>query len=223
MKRRAGRTVAIGVALGISLGFITSVLDIDKDVFMKYYIVAAILIVLGVFLYNLLYIRKHNQEMNQAINLLNEGKTEEYMVRVSELERKVKGKALKNLMRLNLTAGYCDLKEYEKALEILETLRKEKLKGDVELVWRLNTCLCYFYTGRTKEAMQLYNESKAFFSASKKKGLHVPNIAILDMLAMIEDGRKKEARQYLDFAREKWPQMRLEEDYRMIDALLNKK
>ncbi|MBR6501368.1 MAG: hypothetical protein IKT25_07665, partial [Firmicutes bacterium] len=136
MKRRAGRTVAIGVALGISLGFITSVLDIDRDVFMKYYIVAAILIVLGVFLYNLLYIRKHNQEMNQAINLLNEGKTEEYMVRVSELERKVKGKALKNLMRLNLTAGYCDLKEYEKALEILETLRKEKLKGDVELVWR---------------------------------------------------------------------------------------
>ena len=223
MKRRAGRTVAIGVALGISLGFITSVLDIDKDVFMKYYIVAAILIVLGVFLYNLLYIRKHNQEMNQAINLLNEGKTEEYMVRVSELERKVKGKALKNLMRLNLTAGYCDLKEYEKALEILESLRKEKLKGDVELVWRLNTCLCYFYTGRTKEAMQLYNESKAFFSASKKKGLHVPNIAILDMLAMIEDGRKKEARQYLEFAREKWPQMRLEEDYRMIDALLNKK
>ena len=223
MKRRVGRTLAIGVALGISLGFITSVLDIDKDVFMKYYIVAAILIVAGVFLYNYLYIRKHNQEMSQAINLLNEGKTEEYMVRVSELERKVKGKALKNLMRLNLTAGYCDLKEYEKALEILETLRKEKLKGDVELVWRLNTCLCYFYTGRTKEAMQLYNESKAFFSASKKKGLHVPNIAILDMLAMIEDGRKKEARQYLDFAREKWPQMRLEEDYRMIDALLNKK
>ena len=223
MKRRAGRTVAIGVALGISLGFITSVLDIDRDVFMKYYIVAAILIVLGVFLYNLLYIRKHNQEMNQAINLLNEGKTEEYMVRVSELERKVKGKALKNLMRLNLTAGYCDLKEYEKALEILETLRKEKLKGDVELVWRLNTCLCYFYTGRRKEAMQLYNESKALFSSSKKKGLHVPNIAILDMLAMIEDGRKKEARQYLEFAREKWPQMRLEEDYRMIDALLNKK
>ncbi|MBR5000822.1 MAG: hypothetical protein IKY08_02550 [Firmicutes bacterium] len=223
MKRRAGRTVAIGVALGISLGFITSVLDIDRDVFMKYYIVAAILIVVGVFLYNLLYIRKHNQEMNQAINLLNEGKTEEYMVRVSELERKVKGKALKNLMRLNLTAGYCDLKEYEKALEILETLRKEKLKGDVELVWRLNTCLCYFYTGRRKEAMQLYNESKALFSSSKKKGLHVPNIAILDMLAMIEDGRKKEARQYLEFAREKWPQMRLEEDYRMIDALLNKK
>ena len=223
MKRRVGRTLAIGVALGISLGFITSVLDIDKDVFMKYYILVAILIVLGVFLYNLLYIRKHNQEMNQAINLLNEGKTEEYMVRVSELERKVKGKALKNLMRLILTAGYCDLKEYEKALEILETLRKEKLKGDVELVWRLNTCLCYFYTGRTKEAMQLYNESKAFFSASKKKGLHVPNIAILDMFAMIHDGRKKEARQYLDFAREKWPQMRLEEDYRMIDALLNKK
>ena len=223
MKRRVGRTLASGVFLGIALGFITSALDIDKDVFLKYYIVVAILIVVGVFLYNLLYIRKHNQEMNQAINLLNEGKTEEYMVRVSELERKVKGKALKNLMRLNLTAGYCDLKEYEKALEILETLRKEKLKGDVELVWRLNTCLCYFYTGRRKEAMQLYNESKALFSSSKKKGLHVPNIAILDMLAMIEDGRKKEARQYLEFAREKWPQMRLEEDYRMIDALLNKK
>ena len=223
MKRRVGRTLAIGVALGISLGFITSVLDIDKDVFMKYYILVAILIVAGVFLYNYLYIRKHNQEMSQAINLLNEGKTEEYMVRVSELERKVKGKALKNLMRLNLTAGHCDLKEYEKALEILESLRKEKLKGDVELVWRLNTCLCYFYTGRTKEAMQLYNESKVLFTSSKKKGLHVPNIAILDMLAMIEDGRKKEARQYLDFAREKWPQIRLEEDYRMIDALLNKK
>ena len=220
MKRRVGRTLAIGVALGISLGFITSVLDIDKDVFMKYYIVAAILIVAGVFLYNYLYIRKHNQAMNQAINLLNEGKTEEYMVRVSELERKVKGKALKNLMRLNLTAGYCDLKEYEKALEILESLKKEKLKGDVELVWRLNTCLCYFYTGRTKEAMQLYNESKSLFSSSKKKGLHVPNIAILDMLAMIEDGRKKEARQYLEFAKEKWPQMRLEEDYRMIDERL---
>lgn len=221
MKRRVGRTLASGVALGIALGFITSVLDIDKDVFLKYYIVVAILIVVGVFLYNLLYIRKHNQEMNQAINLLNEGKTEEYMDRVSELERKVKGKALKNLMRLNLTAGYCDLKEYDKALEILENLRKEKLKGDVELVWRLNTCLCYFYTGRTKEAMQLYNESKAFFSSSKKKGPHVPNIAILDMLAMIENGRKKEARQYLEFAREKWPQMRLEEDYRMIDELLN--
>ena len=220
MKRRVGRTLASGVFLGIALGFITSALEIDKDVFLKYYIVVAVLIVVGVFLYNLLYIRKHNQAMNQAINLLNEGKTEEYMDRVSELERKVKGKALKNLMRLNLTAGYCDLKEYDKALDILESLKKEKLKGDVELVWRLNTCLCYFYTGRKKEAMQLYNESKALFSASKKKGLHVPNIAILDMLAMIEDGRKKEARQYLEFAKEKWPQMRLEEDYRMIDERL---
>ena len=220
MKRRAGRTLATGVILGIALGFITSALEIDKDVFLKYYIVVAVLIVVGVFLYNYLYIRKHNKAMNQAINLLNEGKTEEYMDRVSELERKVKGKALKNLMRLNLTAGYCDLKEYNKALEILENLKKEKLKGDVELVWRLNTCLCYFYTGRTNDAMQLYNESKSLFSSSKKKGLHVPNIAILDMLAMIEDGRKKEARQYLEFAKEKWPQMRLEEDYRMIDERL---
>ena len=48
MKRRVGRTLAIGVALGISLGFITSVFDIDKDVFMKYYVVVAILIVVVV-------------------------------------------------------------------------------------------------------------------------------------------------------------------------------
>jgi len=222
MKRRVSKTLVTGVVLGLGLGFITSALDIDKDVFFNYYIFAAVLIVIGIFFYNLLYIRKHNQEISRAIALFNEGKTEDYIKRVSELERKVKRKALKNLMRLNLTAGYCDLKEYDKALEILEALKNEKLKGDVELVWRLNTCLCYFYTGRTKEAMQLYNESKHLFTAAKKKGVHVSNIAILDMMAMIEDGRKKEARQYLEFAREKWPQMRLEEDYRMIEERLNK-
>ncbi|MBQ8590829.1 MAG: tetratricopeptide repeat protein [Firmicutes bacterium] len=222
MKEQTIRIIVIGVIAGVVLAIGRDALGIDIDVFMKWYFIGAIVLMICVLLGVVIYTMNYKNKMIKAMALLNEGKATEYVEVVSAMEQKALGKSLKNILRLNLTAGYCDLKEYDKAVEILEKLKSEKLKGDVDLVCRLNTCLCYFYTGRTEEAMQLYNESKVLFVTAKNKGVHVPNIAILDMWAMIENGRKKEARQYLEFAREKWPQMRLEEDYRIIEEQLNK-
>ena len=96
--KRVGKILAIGITLGVGLSLIRVALDIDTDTFLVYYWMVAIILLVGAMIFNVLYTKKYYKEMYRAVDVLNQGNAEEYIAMVSELEQKVKGKALKNLL-----------------------------------------------------------------------------------------------------------------------------
>ena len=219
--RRMRFMLGIGLSLGLLLTLVRMVFGIDQDTFMNYYwIVGTIMVVIAALFYAL-RTSKSTTEMNKAVNLLNEGKAEEYIRIVEKLQVNAKTEGMRNLLRLNLTAGYCDLEDYETAINILEELRRKKLRGEMDLVWRLNLCYAYFCNGDNDVAMEIYEENEAKFEEAKAKGKHQVNLMILEMFVMMERGQYVEARKMLKDMKRDMDIPRLQRDYKLIDARLN--
>ncbi len=214
------KIAACGIGLGVVLVIVQQILQIDKENFLYgYYIVAGILIV-SIFLFNLLYVRFYQKKMHQAILLLEAGKADEYLVVVQHLLKRAKGRYLKNLLTLNLTAGYCDLKQYEQAIDILENLSKQKLRGQLKMVQQLNLCACYFYTKQNDRAIELYESSQKIFKPFRSLSIYGGNFAILDIFAAIERGEYAKAFNLLEYAQKTWKNPRLQDDYLYLKKLL---
>lgn len=210
------KILVFGVCLGILLSFIRVKLQIDTGVFMAGYWIAAGVILTGLVLYGALYMRWFGRKMREAVILLEAGETKAYIKALEKLRGQARGRFLKNLFQLNLSAGYCDLKQYAKAISILEPLSAARLRGDMQMVHRLNLCVCYFYSGQAPEAMQLYEASEAVFAPYRDRQPYGGNLAVLDMLAALERKEYEAAGAMLAEAREKWNRPRLAEDYAYI-------
>lgn len=214
------KVIAAGIGIGIVLAVIQNGLQIEKTLFLKVYFMVGIAVIAGAVLINLLYYKKYREEMRQAAVLLEEGRTQEYVDTVKNMLQRAKGRQIRNLLKLNLSAGYCDLKQFDQAIDLLEGLSQERLSGIVKMVHRLNLCVCYFYTGQNAKAMELYQASEKEFAPFRNNAAYGGNLAVLEMLADLENGERDQAKALLKQAREAWNHPRLQEDYRKIEERL---
>ena len=217
------KVVAAGIVLGLLLAAVRELFQVDEAAFMHFYLVAGIAVVAGAALLNLLYTGKYQKRMRRALALLEEGRVREYTEAVEKLLASARGRGLRNLLQLNLSAGYCEQKQFDRAIGILEGLSGERLWGMMKTVRRLNLCLCYFYTRQGEKALALYSESREDFSRFREKPSLGGNLAVLDMFAAIESGRYDEAERLLEGAQKSWDNPRLQEDYQYIAALLKER
>ncbi len=207
--------------MGFGLAGIQIILQIDKAVFMTGYWIAALVVLTGVLLVNILYNVSYQRRMKQIAPLLEAGKPQEYIEGVEQLLKTAKGQSLKTILTMNLSAGYIDLKEFDKAIELLEGISDKKLVGTaVKTVYRLNLCTCYFNTDQGEKALKLYNDSQKIFEAQRGGKLYGVNIAILDMLAAIQNRRYDQAEELLDRARQTWGEPRFQEAFQEIENTL---
>lgn len=218
--KRFLRVIGAGVCLGAALGIVRAVFQIDDGVFWRWFLGLAAAVIIGAALFNILYSLRYQRKMDAAVRLLEEGRTAEYIDAVEALRRTAKGKYIKNYLTLNLSAGYCDLKQFDKATDILEGLSGERLPGVVRMVQRLNLCVCYFYTGQNARAMELYRAGRKEFAAYRKTAVYGGSLAVLDMFAAIAENRPEDARTLLRTARKTWDRPRLRDDYKYIEDLL---
>ena len=174
--KRVLRIFAIGIVLGVAMVLIQRSLRIDRQVFLRWYWLAAAVVLIGIFTFNLLYARRYLNKMRQAMPLLEENRTGEYISTVEELLRQVRGRYLKNLFRLNLAAGYLEARQFDQAIDMMEALSREPLRGTVKIVHRLNLCFGYF---------------RAYQST----------LDIIEIFADIAEGRYDDARARLDSVR----------------------
>lgn len=217
------KVIAFGAALGLVLVVVQQLLRIETGTFLRGYFIGAATILAAAAVCNILYNLRFRKKIQQAALLLEEGKPDEYITAVEQLVRTARGRQLKNLLRLNLTAGYCDKKEYSKAIALLEELEDARLQGAVRMIQRLNLCLCYFYTGRDDRAMAVYDASDALFAPYRGGAAYGKNLAVVDMLADIQKGRYDDVRQLLETARKNWNNPRIAADYDYIEKLLEEK
>lgn len=221
--KRFLKVIAFGVVLGLVLVVVQHLLHIETGAFLRGYFIGAGTILAAAAVCNVLYNLSFRKKIQQAALLLEAGKPDEYITTVEKLVKTAMGKQLKNLLRLNLTAGYCDKKEYDKAIALLEELEDARLQGAVRMIQRLNLCLCYFYTGRDDRAMAVYDASDALFAPYRGGAAYGKNLAVADMLADIQKGRYDDARQLLETARKNWNNPRIAADYDYIEKLLEGK
>lgn len=219
--KRVLKIVAIGVCIGLVLGALKGAFQIDDDVFNRWYWIIAVAVVLGAVLVNVLYNISYQRKMKKLIPLLEEQKPREYVAGVERLLETAKGENLRKILNMNLAAGYIDLKQFDKAAELLEGISEKGLVGStVKTVYRLNLCTCYFQSARGEEALELYHDSQKIFEPQRSGKLYGGNITILDMLAAIQSKEYAQAERLLDQARQTWSAPRFQEAFREIEDTL---
>ena len=219
--KRILKVVALGVCGGLASVALQTALRIDQDVFLHWYWIAAAAVVLGAVLVNVVYNIFYQQKMKKLVPLLEAQKPREYIAGVEQLLKTAKGQNLRKILTMNLAAGYIDLKEFDRAVELLEGISEKGLAGSaVKTVYRLNLCTCYFQSGRGERALELYRDSQKIFEPQRRGKLYGGNIAILDILAAIHSGQYSQAEQLLNKARQTWNDPHFQEAFQEIESTL---
>jgi tetratricopeptide (TPR) repeat protein len=218
------KAIGIGICIGTILLILRGIFDIDWDLFIGVIWIAAIFIVLGTVLVNVLYMLPYQRKIKEIVPLLDDGKTEQYISRMEELLRNAKGRNLRNVLRINIAAGYIQAKQYHTAIDILEAIQERQLIGSaVKLCYRINLCTGYFYSNQYEQAMRCYQDSRNIFTRWRSNKTYGGYIAELDILAAIQRGQYEQAKELLDTAQRSWKETRQQEAFEEIRHTLEQR
>lgn len=216
------KAIGVGVCAGILLTVFRFVFRIDETTFKHICWAMGAAALLGAVLFYVLYVGRYNKRLRAAITHYDAGETDVYMDEVEDMLRTAKGRVIQSTLKIDLSAGYYTKGEYNKAIGILEEMSDEILPGVLKMGYRLNLCLYYFRAGRNGEAMELYRAGEKEFARYRKNKDCGGDIALMDMLAAIEEGRCGEAEEMLAHARQAWTSPRLQKEYRIVGETLEK-
>lgn len=218
MKRRM-KIIGFGICFGIILVVIKYAAGVEDAVFWRYYGILAGIILVGSVGINMVYHLWYQCRMQRIQHFLAEERPQEYIVQVKRLLEKAKGETLRNVLLLNLAAGYMEAGEQERAIVLLEDLSERRLYGAaVRLVHQINLCECCFQTNRYEKAIRLYHENAALFARFREDKIYGASIAVLDILAAYYEGQAAQAKKLTDAAQQKWKEPRFQRVFREIAA-----
>ena len=221
--KRVAIIILLGVCFGLALLLLKISFGIGDEIFMHGYWIAAITIVIGAVLINLCYNLFYFNKVKKISKLLSEEKPQEYIDGIEKLLKHAKGKILRNLLELDLAAGYIETKQFDIAIPMLEKLSHERLGGSsVNAVLKINLCLSYFETAQYEKALTVYNENQSLFQQFRHHKTYGGNITILDVIAAIIIEQYAQAEELLDTARKMYDDARLQKSFQEILDILNK-
>ncbi|NLZ75776.1 MAG: hypothetical protein GX914_04660 [Erysipelotrichia bacterium] len=120
MKNKIIKLVGLGIILGVVMSIIQIIFKIDSKLFFSYYWKFSLVFLLLVVLINVVYFVIMAKKIDNMLKLYNEGRYQEYITEMEKILEKAKGTQLKNMIRINLSAGYLKNNEYEKSLNVLD-------------------------------------------------------------------------------------------------------
>ena len=181
--KRVKTVIIAGVCLGVVLLAIQIGLGIDSDAFMKnYWMMAPFLVICAVVVY-VGYQVYYQKKIHKLAGLLEKGKAKEYIDGLMKLRESAKGKNLRNVIDLNLAAGYVESKQYGAAVMILESLPEETIRNEnLRVVYCINLCTSYFESGRKEKAEKIYEENRRIFEKFRSGKIYGECIAKLDAM-----------------------------------------
>ena len=219
--KRVGKILLIGLCTGLILAAAQNALKIDKEVFLRWYWIVALGIVVGAAAINVGYSLVYLRRQKRLVELLEEGRVQEYLSGIKALLATARGKNLRNILTLNLAAGHLEGREFDQALPLLEGLSNKRLRGSaVNTVHRINLCLCYFYTSRYEKAMEVYEDSRELFRRYRGQKLYGGSIGVLDVIAHILRQEYDRAEEDLEEACRTYQDPRLQKTFGEIRQIL---
>lgn len=186
--KRVKVVIIAGICLGIILLAVQIGMGIDPDAFMRNYWIAAPFLVIGAVIIYVGYQVYYQRKMRKLTVLLEQGKAREYVDGMMMLRETVKGKNLRNVIDLNLAAGYVESKQYGAAVMILESLPEADLKHEnLKLVYGLNLCMSYFENGKREKAKDVYEKYQVLFKSYREDKTYGDCVAKLDEMMKADD------------------------------------
>lgn len=221
--KRILKIIILGICLGLAMVVLQNILKMDTNDFMHMYWMIAIVIILAAVLINVLYNLHYQQKVQKAAKLLEAGKTNEYIDELKKLLKTAKGSNLRNVLSLNLAAGYLEAKEFDMAIPMLEELAGKRLTGaGVKTAHRINLCMCYFDTEQYDKAAALYNESQRLFEQYRNSKSFGANIIILDIFMAVHAKQYEQANALLETARKTYDTPRYQQAFCEITGIITK-
>ncbi len=214
------KLIGLGVCIGILSAALRTIFHIDDAVFWHWYWTAGVAVVFGAALVHILYVQRYAKRMREAIACYEKGDIQTYMDKLEAMLDTAKGRNLRNTLKIDLSVGHYAMGEYESAIRILEDMSEEPMGGAMRLAYQLNLCLFYFRTNRNAQAMEIYHAGGKEFARYRKNNHYGGNIALLDMLAALHEGRYGEAEELLAYARQTWKHWHLQKEYWLIEEKL---
>ena len=179
--KRVKAVIIAGACLGVVLLAVQIGMGIDSDIFMRNYWMAAPFLVIGAVMIYVGYQMYYQRKMQRLAKLLGQGKAREYVDGLMKLRETSKGKNLRNVIDLNLAAGYVESKQYGAAVMILENLPETDLKHEnLKLVYGINLCMSYFESGKREKAKTVYEKYQGIFKRYRGDKLYGDCVAKLD-------------------------------------------
>lgn len=220
--KRILKICGIGMCIGILLAMIQIYFNIDDSVFWRGYCIAAIVIVVGAVLINFLYNRYYFKKIRCLAEEYLKKDPQKYIDGMEVLLKTAKGKVLRNILFLDLTTGYMEKQDYEKAIVMLEELADRQLKGAA--IWLFHCYklfFCFFQTQQYEKANSLYNENQKLIEKFRHHKNHGAYVAILDVLsAMIHENYQK-AEEILESAKKTYEETSFQEIFQVIANTLD--
>ncbi len=173
--------VVIGIIGGIIYALIKYFFDIPDD-FMYTFTYSFVFIYIALyFSQNFYYIHK----LKKASHHIENFESEKYIEEIEPCLKKVgRLKNIKNLMKLDLSVAYLEIKNYKKAIEFIESIDESKLDRTLLSFYRVNMPIIYFYAGKFDKSKELYDKNIYFYIeyATSKKGDLLKSIQILHIM-----------------------------------------
>lgn len=185
-----------GVALGLVLGLLRTNLNIDQVTFLKWFWIFALPILVGAILFNILYHLYYRHKVNDLAAQLEQGHPQVFVAGMEQLLRTAKGPYLREVLTLNLTAGYIETQQFDRAISILEEMGQKRRQNSTLAVTRcINLCTSYFETNQYQKALALYQSQQPLFHAFRRHPIYGLHIAVVDVMAALiqEDYPQAEA------------------------------
>lgn len=218
-----GAGLLMGLFIALLIEGISKSLNLQQTLITNIFLVCGLILLAMGISYNFVYLRRYRKRIRNHISLLESGKAEtalKDMILMHEELTKKGAKHLAQVVKLNMTAAYCDLKEYDEALNILLELASEKFEGIEDLVYRLNLCACYYYSGNKDGGTLSYVSSEKVFNKYSEDETYGRNIAVIKMMYLIANQKYEEAKNLLKKAKNKWTNPRILNDYLEIENYL---
>ena len=221
--KRMMKIWAAGVCIGIILAMIQIHFHIDESVFWRGYCIAAIVILVGTILINLLYNRYYFKKIRTLGEQYLKEDTQKYIDGIQALLKTAKGRALRNILLLDLAIGYMEKRNYDQAIYMLDELKNRQLKSSsIKIFHCYKLFICYFMTQQYDKAISLYNEKQKLIEKFRHHKNYGAYVAILDILAAMIHENYREAEEMLESAKKTYKGTSFKEMFEVISNTLDK-
>lgn len=135
--------------------------------------------------------------------LLEEKDADRYIEELQKLFAGAKRKYLLDSYYVNLSAAYAEKKEYEKALDCLEKINPNRLRGQIKAAYWANKSLFCFHAGKGEEGRRILREQETLFFRYREQPYAAEVLGILPILEQMSLGHWQEAESLLAPIKEK--------------------
>lgn len=218
------KVILAGVVLGIVLLVLTNVLHIDERAFLSVYWKLGLALILLVAIVNTGYYFYKLRQLKPVMALYEGGEFKKFVDELENLISGTRNKYLQNIMKLNLGAGYLDLNQPAKLVDLYESMDVNYLKNkNLKLVYRLNLAIAYFKLQDQPSFDRIFKANEALFASFEAHATYGESVGQLYLMEEISQGHFDRARERLTTLRGNSKKPKMMNTYNQLEGILNEK